>query len=66
MTRRQLHNPIPGFLPDRSPNPLAGWMRRAPAPDGVCFSQRLVCSLRYLLAGIPGCGMICPILAGRE
>jgi len=52
--------------PDGSPNPLAGWMRRETAPDGVCFSQRRVCCLRYLLPGIPGCGMICPIPAGRE
>lgn len=52
--------------PNGAPNPLHGWMRRETAPDGICFSQRRVCCLRYILPGVPGCGMICPIPAGRE
>jgi ferric iron reductase protein FhuF len=52
--------------PDGSPNPLAGWIRQETGPDGACFSQRRVCCLRYLLPGVPGCGMICPIPAGRD
>lgn len=51
---------------DGSPNPLVGWMRQEIGPDGACFLQRRVCCLRYLLPGVPGCGMICPIPAGRE
>lgn len=52
--------------PNGSPNPLKGWMRQETAPDGRCVSQRRVCCLRYILPGVPGCGMICPIPAGRE
>jgi ferric iron reductase protein FhuF len=52
--------------PDGSANPLAGWIRQETGPESACFSQRRVCCLRYLLPGVPGCGMICPIPAGRE
>ena len=52
--------------PDGTSNPLCGWIRRETAPDGTCFSQRRICCLRYILPGVPGCGMICPIPAGRE
>lgn len=52
--------------PDGTPNPLFGWMRQERAPDGTCFSQRRICCLRYILPGVPGCGMVCPIPAGRD
>ena len=52
--------------PDGTSNPLYGWVRQETAPDGSCFSQRRICCLRYILPGVPGCGMICPIPAGRE
>lgn len=51
---------------DGSPNPMSGWIRQEIGADGACFSQRRICCLRYLLPGVPGCGMVCPIPAGRE
>lgn len=52
--------------PNEAPNPLAGWIRQEKSPDGACFSQRRVCCLRYLLPGVSGCGLVCPIPAGRD
>lgn len=51
--------------PDGTPNPLAGWIRQGTAPDGTFCTQRRVCCLRYILPGVPGCGAVCPIPAGR-
>ena len=52
--------------PDGWKNPMAGQLRREIDPDGACFTRRKVCCVRYLLPGVPGCGMICPLPAGRE
>jgi len=52
--------------PDGWKNPMSGQLRRETDPQGVCFTRRKVCCLRYLLPGIPGCGMVCPLPAGRE
>lgn len=51
--------------PDGRPNPLHGLLGRSAAGDGAEFTRRRVCCLRYLLPGMPGCGMICPLPAGR-
>jgi ferric iron reductase protein FhuF len=51
--------------PDGWRNPMSGQLRRENDTDGACFTRRKVCCLRYLLPGVPGCGMICPLPAGR-
>lgn len=51
--------------PDGRPNPLHGLLTRSCGDDGEDFTRRRVCCLRYLLPGVPGCGMICPLPAGR-
>jgi len=52
--------------PDGWKNPMAGQLRRETDSDGACFTRRKICCLRYLVPGVPGCGMICPLPAGRE
>lgn len=48
---------------DGRPNPLHGLLTR----DGEgSFSRRRLCCLRYLLPGMPGCGMVCPLPSGRQ
>ena len=51
--------------PDGRSNPLAGLTRREFGEDGE-FTRRRVCCLRYIVPGIPGCGMVCPLPAGRD
>jgi ferric iron reductase protein FhuF len=51
--------------PDGRPNPLHGLLNRHCGDDGVECTRRRVCCLRYLLPSVPGCGMICPLPAGR-
>ena len=50
--------------PDGRTNPLAGLTRRECGHDGD-FTRRRVCCLRYILPTVPGCGMVCPLPAGR-
>lgn len=52
--------------PDGWKNPMAGQLRRENDAEGACFTRRKICCLRYLLPGVPGCGMVCPLPAGRE
>lgn len=46
-------------------NPMAGQLRQETDETGACFSRRKVCCLRYVLPGEPGCGLVCPLPAGR-
>jgi ferric iron reductase protein FhuF len=50
---------------DGRTNPVFGLIRRECSAEGD-FSRRRVCCLRYILPGLPGCGMVCPLPAGRE
>lgn len=51
--------------PDGRPNPLFGLLGRTCEGGADEFTRRRVCCLRYLLPGVPGCGMICPLPSGR-
>lgn len=51
--------------PNGRPNPIHGLLGRTCGDDGDEFTRRRVCCLRYLLPGMPGCGMICPLPSGR-
>lgn len=51
--------------PDGRPNPLHGLLSRTCEAGGDEFTRRRVCCLRYVLPGMPGCGMICPLPSGR-
>lgn len=51
--------------PDGRANPLAGLTRREFGVEGS-FTRRRVCCLRYILPGVGGCGLVCPLPAGRE
>ena len=46
-------------------NPMAGQLRQETDESGACFTRRKICCLRYVLPGVPGCGMVCPLPAGR-
>lgn len=53
-------------LANGAPNPLRGLITRVPHPEtGAPISRRKVCCLRYLVPGVSGCGMVCPIPSGR-
>ena len=51
--------------PDGRPNPLLGLLGRTCEGGADEVTRRRVCCLRYLLPGVPGCGMICPLPSGR-
>lgn len=51
--------------PDGRTNPLHGLLGRMCENGGEEFTRRRVCCLRYVLPGVPSCGMICPVPAGR-
>lgn len=51
--------------PDGWKNPLHGTIRRDCEMEGTAHGRRRVCCLRYVLPGIPGCGMVCPLPEGR-
>lgn len=46
-------------------NPMAGLNRKADDGQGGLCTRRRVCCLRYMLPGVAGCGMSCPLPSGR-
>ena len=54
-----------GRWADGRANPLHGLLGRMHEDGGEEFTRRRVCCLRYLLPGVPGCGMVCPLPSGR-
>ena len=46
-------------------NPMAGLNRKEDDGQGGLCTRRRVCCLRYMLPGIAGCGMSCPLPSGR-
>lgn len=51
--------------PDGWRNPLSGAVRQECDAEGNGYGRRRVCCLRYLVPGVAGCGMTCPLPEGR-
>lgn len=52
--------------PGRGKNPLFNLLRRHRDEGCDEITRRRVCCLRYILPGIQGCGMVCPLPQGRD